>query len=48
MARTIVIEGNAVYELDDDCMLRKVHKQQEEKGQMDTEKEENKNREKME
>lgn len=33
MARTIVIEGSAVYELDENCMLKKADKCKREKEQ---------------
>ena len=31
MSRTIIIEGNSVYELDENCMLKKHRKAEEEK-----------------
>ncbi|WP_278321099.1 hypothetical protein [Coprococcus sp. AF21-14LB] len=38
MKRKLIIDGNAVYEIDEDCMLTKKLKEKEEKKKNETEK----------
>ncbi|TCS74255.1 hypothetical protein EDD59_14119 [Muricomes intestini] len=45
MRRKLIIEGNAVYEIDEDCMLRKrMDHSEEEKEKKENNKEENQDR----
>lgn len=46
MTRTIIIEGNSVYEVDENCMLKKQKKSPEDKNQLKNMDEDSKKKEK--